>query len=82
MNPINLGILRHALTFVGGILITKGLSDAVQMGQLVSDIMTTAGTLISIEGVVGSIVSKFRQQRALQAAQSAPAAAPVISAAQ
>jgi hypothetical protein len=46
-----LGLVRHILTFGGGILITKGLA---------SDSMTTelVGSLMSVLGIVWSIVSK------------------------
>ena len=70
MKAVNLGILRHALTFGGGILVAKGLADSAQVGQVVSDIITAAGAIISVAGVAGSIWQKFQQQRALQAAQS------------
>ena len=46
-----LGLLRHTLTFVGGILITKGLVDETMLAELV-------GGLITIIGGVWSVLNK------------------------
>jgi hypothetical protein len=46
-----LGIVRHALTFVGGILITKGLIDAGTSTEII-------GTVITLIGTIWSVVSK------------------------
>ncbi len=48
---IVLGIVRHTLTFVGGILITKGLVDASSVQEL-------SGALITLIGGVWSILQK------------------------
>ena len=46
-----LGLLRHTLTVVGGILITKGLVDETMLAELV-------GGLITIIGGVWSVLNK------------------------
>ena len=46
-----LGLLRHTLTFVGGILITKGLVDETMLAEVV-------GGLITIIGGVWSVLNK------------------------
>ena len=43
-----LGILRHTLTFVGGILITKGLIDETLTSEIIGCIITLAGAIWSI----------------------------------
>lgn len=43
-----LGILRHALTFVGGILIMKGLVDEALFTEISGGIMTLVGAIWSI----------------------------------
>ena len=48
-----LGLVRHVLTFVGGILLTKGLVDESLMSDLVASVMV-------IIGGVWSIVSKSK----------------------
>jgi len=46
-----MGILRHALTFGGGILITKGLVDETLWAEL-------SGSVVTLVGAVWSIVAK------------------------
>ena len=43
-----LGIIRHSLTFVGGILITKGLLDETMVTELVGGVCTLTGAIWSI----------------------------------
>jgi hypothetical protein len=43
-----LGILRHTLTFVGGILITKGLIDETTATEIIGSIITLTGTIWSV----------------------------------
>jgi hypothetical protein len=43
-----LGILRHSLTFIGGIFITKGLIDETLLFELTGGVITLAGTIWSI----------------------------------
>jgi hypothetical protein len=43
-----LGLVRHILTFVGGIVITKGLIDESLYTELVGGVATLIGTIWSI----------------------------------
>lgn len=45
------GIIRHTLTFVGGLLVMKGIMDDSSLEALTSGIMT-------ITGIIWSIVEK------------------------
>jgi hypothetical protein len=46
-----LGIIRHALTFAGGILITKGIIDEAAFTEL-------SGAALTLVGVIWSVVAK------------------------
>jgi len=46
-----LGILRHTLTFIGGILVMKGLIDEATFTEL-------SGALITLVGGIWSVISK------------------------
>jgi hypothetical protein len=43
-----MGIIRHALTFVGGIFIMKGLVDKTLVSEIVGGVMTLTGAIWSI----------------------------------
>ncbi len=43
-----LGIVRHTLTFIGGILVLKGYVDEALIEQIVGGIITLTGTIWSI----------------------------------
>jgi hypothetical protein len=43
-----LGIVRHTLTFVGGILIMKGIIDETIVTEIVGGVVALAGTIWSI----------------------------------
>lgn len=43
-----LGVVRHILTFVGGILIAKGLLAEALTEEIIGGVMTLAGTVWSI----------------------------------
>lgn len=43
-----LGIVRHTLTFVGGLLVMKGLVDETTVTEVVGGIVTLTGTIWSI----------------------------------
>jgi hypothetical protein len=51
MNTINkeqfLGVVRHILTFVGGILVMRGQLDTLGQEQLIGSVMTLAGVVWS-----------------------------------
>jgi hypothetical protein len=46
-----LGIIRHGLTFVGGILITKGLIDDATSTEII-------GAVVALVGTIWSVISK------------------------
>ena len=46
-----LGIVRHVLTFVGGIIVTNGLVDQSAMAEL-------SGAVLTIVGIVWSVMNK------------------------
>jgi hypothetical protein len=43
-----LGIVRHTLTFVGGIVVMKGLVDEATVTEIIGGVMTLTGTIWSI----------------------------------
>jgi hypothetical protein len=43
-----LGILRHTLTFIGGIMIMKGIVDEAIAEEIIGGVITLAGTIWSI----------------------------------
>jgi len=43
-----LGIVRHALTFIGGILLTKGIIDESALNEVIGGAITLTGTIWSI----------------------------------
>ena len=49
-----LGIIRHTLTFIGGVLITKGLIDE-------SVFETINGSLMTLVGSIWSVIEKNKE---------------------
>jgi hypothetical protein len=43
-----LGIVRHGLTFIGGILIMKGLVDEATSTEIIGGVITLTGTIWSV----------------------------------
>jgi hypothetical protein len=43
-----LGIIRHTLTFVGGIVVMKGLADNATVTEIIGGVMTLTGTIWSV----------------------------------
>ena len=43
-----LGIIRHTLTFIGGILVMKGLVDEAIVSEVIGGVMTLTGTIWSV----------------------------------
>ena len=43
-----LGIVRHTLTFVGGIVVMKGLVDETAVTEIIVGVMTLVGTIWSV----------------------------------
>lgn len=60
-----LALLRHGLTTAGGALAAKGVADSAEVEQL-------AGALVTIIGVVWSIVEKRNRAGAAPAAPAVP----------
>lgn len=52
-----IGIIRHALTFLGGLLITKGLIDESLVQEL-------SGAVLTLVGGVWSVIDKNTQAQA------------------
>jgi len=50
-----LGIVRHALTFIGGMLIMKGTIDATEWAEM-------SGSLIAVVGGSCSIIDKKKAE--------------------
>ena len=43
-----LGIIRHGLTFIGGIFITKGIIDESTTAEIIGAVMSLTGTIWSV----------------------------------
>jgi len=43
-----LGMIRHALTFIGGVLVIKGLSNETNVEETIGAVMTAIGFLWSV----------------------------------
>ena len=43
-----MGIIRHTLTFVGGILVTKGLLDEGMASEIIGGVITLIGSIWSV----------------------------------
>lgn len=43
-----LGIVRHSLTFFGGLVVAKGYADEATVTQIVGSVVTLAGAVWSI----------------------------------
>lgn len=43
-----LGLIRHGLTFIGGIIVAKGLVDDVLFQEVLGGIMTLVGSVWSV----------------------------------
>lgn len=43
-----LGIVRHTLTFIGGIVVMKGLTDEATVTEIIGGVMTLTGTIWSV----------------------------------
>ena len=48
MKDQTLGLIRHTLTFVGGIIVAKGLVDDVLFQEILGGIMTLVGSVWSV----------------------------------
>jgi hypothetical protein len=45
---IVLGLLRHSLTFIGGVLVARGIADESQVADLIGGLTTLIGAVWSI----------------------------------
>jgi hypothetical protein len=45
---IVLGLLRHSLTFIGGVLVARGIADESQVADLIGGLTTMIGAIWSI----------------------------------
>ena len=43
-----LGIIRHGLTFIGGILIVKGIADEGMVTEVIGAVITAVGAIWSV----------------------------------
>jgi hypothetical protein len=43
-----IGIIRHSMTFIGGLLLMKGIVDEALLSELTGGIITLVGTIWSI----------------------------------
>jgi len=43
-----LGIIRHTLTFIGGLLVLKGFVDETVVNEIVGGVITLVGTIWSV----------------------------------
>jgi formylmethanofuran dehydrogenase subunit C len=43
-----LGVIRHTLTFIGGIVIMKGITDEATITEIIGGIITVTGAIWSI----------------------------------
>lgn len=50
-----MGIIRHALTFVGGFLIAKGMIDEASASEISGLVMTAVGTIWAIVDKIQAI---------------------------
>ena len=48
MNNTLAGLIRHGLTFLGGLLVTKGYIDAEMVQEIVGAVMTLGGFVWSV----------------------------------
>jgi hypothetical protein len=42
------GVIRHSMTFIGGIFIAKGFIDETILTELIGGVLTTSGAIWSI----------------------------------
>jgi hypothetical protein len=43
-----LGLVRHTLTFIGGVLVTKGLLEAGLLQEAIGAVMTLTSVVLSV----------------------------------
>lgn len=55
-----IGIIRHILTFAGGVLIALGVTSEVDWSSVVTNFDAIAGAVVTLVGIVGSIIAKLK----------------------
>lgn len=58
MSPVTLGLIRHLLTFVGGVLVSYGVINADAAVTMMQSVETILGILVSMAGVGMSVMDK------------------------
>ena len=76
-NPLTHAILRHAMTFVGGLLAAGLIKDFNITPERVQQ---AGGAVMTLAGIAWSIVQKIQANEALAAANAAKLAAQTSSA--
>lgn len=54
------GVVRHALTFVGGALVALGITTQVDWTSALTNLDTIFGAAVAVVGVVASILAKVK----------------------
>ena len=67
-------LARQGLTFLGGILVAKGVITNAQVSSAIDAIITSAGAVVTIVSVGWSIYRHFRPSAAIVAHVNAAAA--------
>jgi hypothetical protein len=70
------GLVRHALTYGGGLLTAMGYLTADQNTALINAIIAAASAGTTIVGIVWSLWNKFHHKQALAAAKGLPPGGP------
>jgi hypothetical protein len=68
MNDTTLGVIRHALTFAGGLAVAYGYLTPDQAGQSTDLIVQLVGAAATLIGIAGSVWNKLNHKAAIQAA--------------
>lgn len=54
------GVIRHIITAAGAVLVGLGLADASQVADLTNNAETILGAIMTVIGIVSSIVVKLK----------------------
>jgi hypothetical protein len=55
-----IGIIRHILTFAGGVLIALGVTSEVDWSSVITNFDAIAGAVVTLVGIVASIIAKLK----------------------
>lgn len=67
-----MGIIRHVLTLVGGILVATGKLTEEMVEQGTTLILELGGVVIALIGFIGSLKNKDSQQKKVEEALKSP----------